>query len=139
MLLSPSEAALWLATHAPGVARVGTRLWARATVRRRRQPHWLLLRLKSELNLRFQEEVRLKSGHSIFLDPFDEIGREIVTEGYFEPETVRVFEALVCQGMVFVDAGANIGQYSLIASKLVGPRGQVHAFEPDPVTFQRLR
>jgi FkbM family methyltransferase len=32
--------------------------------------------------------------------------------------------------MVFVDIGAHIGEYTLLAAKAVGPTGQVHAFEP---------
>jgi FkbM family methyltransferase len=31
-----------------------------------------------------------------------------------------------------------VGQYTLISSKLVGPAGQVHAFEPDPQTYSWL-
>ncbi len=32
----------------------------------------------------------------------------------------------------FYDAGANHGFYSLLASELIGPEGEVHAFEPMP-------
>jgi FkbM family methyltransferase len=38
---------------------------------------------------------------------------------------------------VFVDAGANIGSYSILAAKLRG--ASVHAFEPDPSTAASLR
>jgi FkbM family methyltransferase len=41
--------------------------------------------------------------------------------------------------MVVVDAGANVGQYTLLAATAVGPKGQVHSFEPVPETFERLR
>ncbi len=40
--------------------------------------------------------------------------------------------------MVFVDVGAHVGQYTLVASPIVGPTGGVHAFEPDPDTFSLL-
>jgi FkbM family methyltransferase len=43
------------------------------------------------------------------------------------------------QGMVFYDLGANIGFFSLLAAKLVGPRGKVFSFEPDAVVFARLK
>jgi FkbM family methyltransferase len=33
-------------------------------------------------------------------------------------------------GGVFYDVGANVGFFSLIAARLVGPTGRVHAFEP---------
>ena len=36
-------------------------------------------------------------------------------------------------GMTVVDIGANIGLYTLLLAKLAGPKGLVHAFEPDPI------
>ena len=42
------------------------------------------------------------------------------------------------EGMVFYDLGANIGLFSLLAARLVGPTGQVISFEPDPQTAERL-
>jgi len=41
-------------------------------------------------------------------------------------------------GDVFVDVGANIGLFTLIAAMCVGPTGRVFAFEPTTVTFERL-
>jgi hypothetical protein len=41
-------------------------------------------------------------------------------------------------GDCFVDVGANIGVYSLLAASIVGPGGMVHAFEPMKRTFERL-
>lgn len=38
----------------------------------------------------------------------------------------------------FIDVGANVGIYSLHASRRLGDRGKVHAFEPTPETFQTL-
>ena len=51
----------------------------------------------------------------------------------------RLFRELITPGMVVIDVGANIGYFSLLASMLVGPGGQVHAFEPDPVNFGLLK
>lgn len=50
-----------------------------------------------------------------------------------------VFTHLLEEGMNVVDAGANVGQYTLLASPIVGLRGSVHSFEPVPATFSRLR
>lgn len=44
---------------------------------------------------------------------------------------------LLRPGDVFVDAGANIGSYSVLAAKVCG--ATVHAFEPDPGTAKALR
>jgi FkbM family methyltransferase len=41
-------------------------------------------------------------------------------------------------GMVVFDVGANIGIYTLTASRLLGPRGRVHAFEPAKWAFRQL-
>jgi FkbM family methyltransferase len=41
-------------------------------------------------------------------------------------------------GMVFYDIGANIGFFSLLAARLVGPSGRVFAFEPEPALLPRL-
>jgi FkbM family methyltransferase len=48
------------------------------------------------------------------------------------------FLALVRRGDVVIDAGANLGTYTLLFSHLVGRRGRVHAFEPAPPTFTAL-
>lgn len=46
---------------------------------------------------------------------------------------------LVRPGMHVVDVGANIGLYSLLLARLVGPGGSVQAFEPEPNLFAILR
>lgn len=43
------------------------------------------------------------------------------------------------KGDVFIDVGANVGFYTLLASALVGDTGQVHSFEPTPSTFAVLK
>jgi FkbM family methyltransferase len=58
--------------------------------------------------------------------------------GYFEAELVRVFAQILKPGMVFFDVGAHFGFFSMLAARLVGPAGKVHAFEPTPSTFEML-
>lgn len=41
-------------------------------------------------------------------------------------------------GMVVVDAGAHVGDLTLMFARLVELTGTVHAFEPAPQTFERL-
>lgn len=48
-----------------------------------------------------------------------------------EPESVFVMLRVLKEGDVAVDAGANIGFFTILMSRLVGPRGRVVAFEPD--------
>ena len=42
-------------------------------------------------------------------------------------------------GDVAVDVGANIGIYTQLLSRCVGPTGLVHSFEPSPENFGRLQ
>ena len=58
---------------------------------------------------------------------------------YFETQQVNIYSKIVKPGMIVVDAGANIGLYSLIASKIVGREGKVISFEPSKETYHRLQ
>jgi len=42
-------------------------------------------------------------------------------------------------GHTVVDVGANIGCFTLLAARLVGPEGRVVAFEPDPKNLTQLQ
>jgi FkbM family methyltransferase len=48
-------------------------------------------------------------------------------------------ERFVSPGMVFVDAGANCGIYTVAAARLVGPSGRVLSFEPGSQAFSVLK
>lgn len=56
---------------------------------------------------------------------------------YYEPITTMVLEELVTSADVFIDAGANIGFFSLMLS-LRQPKLKVIAFEPNPKNFKLL-
>jgi FkbM family methyltransferase len=58
--------------------------------------------------------------------------------GHYESEKQRILEGLVRPGMVAYDIGANAGFYTLAFSRLVGPSGQVWAFEPFPENAANL-
>lgn len=55
-----------------------------------------------------------------------------------EPTILRYIRMTLCDGDVFVDAGANIGFYTVAGSRLVGNKGAVVAIEMIPETFERL-
>jgi FkbM family methyltransferase len=55
-----------------------------------------------------------------------------------EPESTRAFWDAITPGMLVVDGGANMGGYSLLASRRAGAEGRIFAFEPDPDNFARL-
>lgn len=50
----------------------------------------------------------------------------------YEPDSVQHLARYIKPGDVCFDIGANIGIYSIIMAHLVGPTGEVRAFEPDP-------
>jgi FkbM family methyltransferase len=74
----------------------------------------------------------------IKLYPDDGVARLTYYFDYHEPEAFGFLERWIEPGMTFFDIGANIGVYALFASKRVGPRGKVVAFEPQAQTFSRF-
>jgi FkbM family methyltransferase len=56
----------------------------------------------------------------------------------YEIVTLRLVRRLLRPGDAFVDAGANLGLVTLLASRCVGEAGVVYAFEPWPPTLSRL-
>jgi len=57
---------------------------------------------------------------------------------YYEPE-LAILEEVLSPGKTFVDAGANVGIYTLAASRMVGETGSVIAFEPSIQSLPALR
>jgi FkbM family methyltransferase len=60
-------------------------------------------------------------------------------KAYIDRGERQILQNVLRHGAVAVDAGANIGIYSEFLSRCVGPSGVVHAFEPSPDNFMRLR
>jgi FkbM family methyltransferase len=50
----------------------------------------------------------------------------------------RMYLSIIRKGDVVIDVGANVGYFTMLFSDLVGPGGEVHAFEPLPSTFELL-
>lgn len=85
----------------------------------------------------YSDIVRLGNNNiALWLD--DQVDGNIWWDGYYEKEPSENFKSFVKRGDVVLDVGANIGYYSLLASDLVGPKGQVISFEPVKITFCRL-
>jgi len=76
-------------------------------------------------------------GHVMWLDEKDAL--ELATSETYEPVETQLIKKELKPGQVFVDIGANIGYYTLIAARLAGPAGKVYAFEPDPSHFGLLQ
>jgi len=78
-------------------------------------------------------------GCTMELDLFDHVQAWIYFFGSYESPLVDYFTGALSAGMVFADIGAQVGQFTLLASKLVGDKGHVHAFEPSPKTVRLLQ
>lgn len=76
------------------------------------------------------------SGIKLVIDPQRE---KFYWTGAYEPAVQKALVEHLRPGMIFWDIGAHTGFYSLIASRLVGASGHVHAFEPMPQNASRLR
>lgn len=64
--------------------------------------------------------------------------RLLVSPQFFDPDVLRLLEAALRPGFVFVDVGANVGTYSLFVARRTGPPARVLSVEPHPEAHRRL-
>jgi FkbM family methyltransferase len=133
----------WLARHVPFLVKPAIWAWLRLYVllgNRGMSGHQFsqVREVLSFLELRVPVHATLGNGMRVIVPLNDEGGHAMFLNGYYEPDTVKLFERLIDTGAIVFDVGANVGQYTLVASGCVGPAGQVHSFEPEPVTFAWL-
>jgi FkbM family methyltransferase len=96
---------------------------------------------------RFARSLRSKkTRRGIFRTPFgftldldlDAYPDVAMAYGLFELDTARAIKRTLKPGDHFIDGGANIGYFTLLAAKCVGSTGRVDAFEPQPENRARL-
>jgi FkbM family methyltransferase len=68
----------------------------------------------------------------------DLVGVKLYQYGFFEEGLTRALIEKLPPGGVFVDIGAHVGYYTVLASLLAGPEGRIVAFEPTPRTRTEL-
>jgi len=56
-----------------------------------------------------------------------------------EETTTNIFRKIIKPSNIFLDLGANIGYFSLLAAKLAGENGKIFSFEPEPKNFYYLQ
>jgi len=62
----------------------------------------------------------------------------IASQRLWEPAETALFVDLLHPGLRVVDVGAHVGYFTVMFSRLCGPDGFVHAFEPEPSNHRLL-
>jgi len=79
-------------------------------------------------------------GGMLFVDTRDAlVAPSLLLHGLWEEDVTNWLSATLRPGDVFVDIGANVGYFSLLAARLVGPTGGVVAVEAHPRMAELLR
>ncbi|MFC7221457.1 FkbM family methyltransferase [Streptomyces polyrhachis] len=85
-----------------------------------------------------QRVAETRFGARFELDTQDLIQRYLYLFGVWEPHMAHWLKSRLRPGDVLVDVGANIGEFSILGSQLVGSREQVVAIEASPTFHRRL-
>lgn len=75
---------------------------------------------------------------NIEVDVRTHMGRLIYLTGGYEHRDMRAVSSILGKGDIFVDCGAHIGLYTVLAAALVGPQGSVAAIEPSSESRRTL-
>ncbi len=81
---------------------------------------------------------RLADHNTVRFLPKGQIAFALFMNG-FEKRELALYQVLIKQGDVIIDAGANIGLYSILGSRIVGEKGKVYSFEPSGANFDILK
>jgi FkbM family methyltransferase len=90
--------------------------------------------IRHPFDLRVYDGLRLRA-----YPDSEETGRFIYYGGLPDYDEMIFMRRYLRPGDNFVDGGANVGAYTLLAASLVEPTGRVDAFEPAPLEAHRLR
>ena len=78
-------------------------------------------------------------GHLVVLPAEDRsLTPHVIRDGFFDKAMTGFIGSKLRPGDTFVDVGANVGLYSLLAANSVGPSGCVVAIEPSPFLSELL-
>jgi len=74
-------------------------------------------------------------GNRMYVNPYYV---DLIKGRGYHQGTTKLFTDFIESGMTVVDVGANIGYFTLLAARLVGEKGKVFAFEPEPENYALL-
>ena len=103
--------------------------------------HAITNRVLKPLYARFDQRAVTSNvlGFRMELDPTECVDAMLLfSPQLYDPNEVALIRERVREGDVFVDVGANIGFYTLLAAGLVGKSGRVLAVEADPANYRCL-
>ncbi len=86
----------------------------------------------------FNQLTDARYGRMLYNENDQYIGKSMELYGEFSSFESLIFESILQPGMVAIEVGANIGAHTVPIARRVGPRGRVHAFEPQRLVFQTL-
>src|SRR5215467_3635267 len=101
----------------PRLSKTAPKVCARVMAPRR--PPWIVSQVAGGLDVRIPVDTHLGNGMPIRVVWTDVIGYSISVDGYYDMASIHAIRHLLKPGMTFVDVGAHVGQYTLLASQLV--------------------
>jgi FkbM family methyltransferase len=78
------------------------------------------------------ELIRTQVGFEVIGDPGDYVSQLLLRDEIYEAPETDLVTRLVRRGDTCIDAGCQIGYYSCLFAKLVGEKGHVYSFDPNP-------
>ena len=101
----------------------------------------ILVFLSSKIKHLQEYPAKMENGETIYLDLSQKMCHGYFYNGRVEHEefTDIFLEKSLDTGDTFVDVGANVGYFSILAGNIVGGEGQVHSFEPYPKAYSILK
>lgn len=83
---------------------------------------------------------RILGRYKMYVDTRDVgVASHLMLDGYWEMWNTEVIVRLVKPGMTVLDVGAHCGYFSVLLADLIGPRGKLLSFEPNPPMAALLR
>ena len=99
----------------------------------------ILATIRARLGRPVEKVIELGDGSRIRCRLPDLVQMYIFIFGMWEPDLTDYIRRHLQEGGAFIDVGANVGYFSLLASKIVGPAGRVVAIEASPRIHHMLQ
>lgn len=85
------------------------------------------------------DRVKWEENTQLFLYTSTDLYSCVFGNGKYEEHEINFLKSVLKEGDIFIDIGANVGLYTVVASKRVGQTGSVFAFEPSTREYELLQ